>query len=162
MRLQLGEHGHSGLCHTPHRPWNIQSRRCQGLFLKVAERLARADVPGAIVSVIRMGRMTALRKADGGVRGIVAGDVIRRLVARTIAQQLSQAVNPQATVVSINGVRPDLSVTMLSGLFDVDGVARFCHSFGCFMARLLPTHGKMRVVFLTQSGRRKVENREMR
>ena len=78
--------------------------------------------------------MTALRKADGGVRGIVAGDVICRLVARTISQQLSQTVeaatapfqyalsthagceciahtlqgltelNPRATVVSIDGI----------------------------------------------------------
>ena len=36
--------------------------------------------------------MTALAKPDGGVRGIVAGDVIRRLVARTMAQQLGDAV----------------------------------------------------------------------
>ena len=32
--------------------------------------------------------MTALRKGDGGVRSIVVGDVIRRLVARTIAQTI--------------------------------------------------------------------------
>ena len=81
-----------------------------------------------------MGRMTALRKGDGGVRGIVVGDVIRRLVARTISQQLSKTVeaatapfqyalstragcecvahtlqgltelNPRATVVSIDGI----------------------------------------------------------
>ena len=31
--------------------------------------------------------MTALPKPDGGVRGIVAGDVIRKLVARTMTQQ---------------------------------------------------------------------------
>ena len=32
---------------------------------------------------------TALRKADGGVRGIVASDVVRRLVSRTITQTQS-------------------------------------------------------------------------
>ena len=37
----------------------------------------------------RMGRMTALQKDDGGVRGIVVGDSFRRLVARTIAKQFS-------------------------------------------------------------------------
>ena len=37
-----------------------------------------------------MGRLTALQKP--GVRGIVAGDVFRRLVARTIAQQLGPAI----------------------------------------------------------------------
>ena len=36
-----------------------------------------------------MGRMIALRKFSSGVRGIVVGDVIRRLVARTVAQQVS-------------------------------------------------------------------------
>ena len=32
--------------------------------------------------------MTALQKKAGGVRGIVAGDIVRRLVAKTIAQQI--------------------------------------------------------------------------
>ena len=36
--------------------------------------------------------MTALQKPGGGVRGIVAGDVVTRLVARTISQQLGKAV----------------------------------------------------------------------
>ena len=43
------------------------------LFFQVAERLARGQVPQDIQAAIRMGRLTALRKADGGVRGIVAG-----------------------------------------------------------------------------------------
>ena len=43
-----------------------------------------------------LGRMTALSKPDGG-EGIVIGDVVRRLVARTMAQQLSDAVE-SATV----------------------------------------------------------------
>ena len=45
-----------------------------------------------IVDVIRLGRITALQKPSGGVRGIVVGDVLRRLVARTIAQQMSDVV----------------------------------------------------------------------
>ena len=56
------------------------------LFL-VSEQLARAQVPPSIVSLIRQGRLTALSKDDGGVRGIVARDV-----ARTMARQLSEAV----------------------------------------------------------------------
>ena len=60
------------------------------LFL-AGEQLARANVP-AVVSMIRQGRMTALRKDNGGVRGIVAGDVVRRLVARTMARQMSEVV----------------------------------------------------------------------
>ena len=53
---------------------------------------ARAQIPDVAVRMVRLGRLTALSKPDGGVRGIVAGDVIRRLVGRTMAQQLSQAV----------------------------------------------------------------------
>ena len=37
--------------------------------------------------MVELGRMTALSKTDSGVRGIVAGDVVRILVARTSAQQ---------------------------------------------------------------------------
>ena len=36
--------------------------------------------------------MTALQKPSGGVRGIVVGDFVRPLVARTLAQQLAPAV----------------------------------------------------------------------
>ena len=36
--------------------------------------------------------MTTLRKPSGGMRGIVVGDVFRRLVARTLAQQFAKKV----------------------------------------------------------------------
>ena len=39
-----------------------------------------------------MGRVTALRKPNGKIRGIVIGDILRRLVARTISQQVALAV----------------------------------------------------------------------
>ena len=51
------------------------------LFL-AGEQLARAHVPPHIITLIRQGRLTALQKDNGGVRGIVVGDVIRRLVGR--------------------------------------------------------------------------------
>ena len=43
-------------------------------------------------TLIRQGRLTALQKESGGVRGIVAGDVIRRLVGRSMARQLAESV----------------------------------------------------------------------
>ena len=61
-------------------------------FHHVAERLSRGQVPSSIRDAIRLGRLTALRKSNGGVRGIVAGDIVRRLVARTISQQMAEAV----------------------------------------------------------------------
>ena len=66
-------------------------RDLHALFL-IAEEFARGQIPPNIVQLMKLGRMTALRKKDGGVRGIVAGEVIRRLISRTIAQKLSPAV----------------------------------------------------------------------
>ena len=60
-------------------------------FWRFAQDLARAVVPDEVVDAIRLGRLTAMQKPNGGVRGIVVGDIIRRLVARTIAQQLSSS-----------------------------------------------------------------------
>ena len=53
------------------------------LFVRVGSLLASGNVPPATVQAIRLGRMTALSKPDGGVQGIVVGDIIRRLVARS-------------------------------------------------------------------------------
>ena len=52
-----------------------------------AERLARADVPPPVVAAIQAGRIVALRKPNGRVRALVVGDVFRRLVGRTLAQE---------------------------------------------------------------------------
>ena len=53
--------------------------------------MARGDVPPQAMEVLRLGRMSALQKPDGGVRGIVVGDTFRRIVARTMAQQVAEA-----------------------------------------------------------------------
>ena len=52
-----------------------------------AQRLAQADVPAAALAALRVGRIVALQKPDGrGVRALVVGDVLRRLVGRALAQ----------------------------------------------------------------------------
>ena len=61
-------------------------------FWNMCQAFARTEILNEILQAVRMGRMTALQKPNGGVRGIVAGDIIRRLVGRTIAQQLAPAV----------------------------------------------------------------------
>ena len=61
-------------------------------FWRFSEDLARAFVPEEIVNSIRLGRLTALQKPSGGVRGIVCVDTIRHIVAKTIAQQFSEVV----------------------------------------------------------------------
>ena len=62
------------------------------LYSELCSRLAQAKVPPPVIDMLRAGRLTALAKPDGGVRGIVAGYVIRRLVARTMAHQKAEIV----------------------------------------------------------------------
>ena len=54
----------------------------------VAARLARAELPPAIAAALGLGRLVT-RKPAGGVRGIVVGDFLRRLVATTLAQHFA-------------------------------------------------------------------------
>ena len=61
-----------------------------GLFTLMAQDFARAAVPESVMQALRMGRMTALKREDGKVRGIVAGSVIRRLVCKSVAAKFSQ------------------------------------------------------------------------
>ena len=58
----------------------------------MASLFAAGQVPHDILKAIRLGRLTALQKPDGGVRGIVVGDTFTRLVARTLAKQISKRV----------------------------------------------------------------------
>ena len=62
----------------------LDCERASHALYEAAVGLARADVPREILDALRFGRLTALRKPNGGVRGIVAGDTLRRLVARTM------------------------------------------------------------------------------
>ena len=51
---------------------------------------ARTETP--ILSALRSGRTSSLQTRDRGVRGIVTGDILWRLVARTVAQQMMPVV----------------------------------------------------------------------
>ena len=73
-------------------PEGIRTEGDTGALCRAAQDVVRAEVPPNVLDLPRMGRMTALQKPGGGVRGIVCGDVVRRLVAQTIAQQISPAV----------------------------------------------------------------------
>jgi hypothetical protein len=65
----------------------LEDERCSELLHHAAEKLANAAVPDSVADAFRLGRLTALQKSNGRVRGIVTGDTFRRLVARTLAQQ---------------------------------------------------------------------------
>ena len=100
-------------------------------LFKVAELLSKGQVPLLAAQTIKLGRMAALRKYTGGVRGIVSGEVIRRLLSTRagcegIAHVL-QAVcelDHEATITSIDGISAFDSISrraMLLGLERVEG-----------------------------------------
>ena len=62
------------------------------VWSRVAVLFSRGQVPPNALEGLKLGRITALEKPDGGVRGIVVGVVFRRIVARTIAQQIGDQV----------------------------------------------------------------------
>ena len=61
-------------------------------FCSFATIVSQGRVLRGVLEGFRLGRVTSLRKQDGGIRGIEVGDIIRRLIARTIAQQISKQV----------------------------------------------------------------------
>jgi len=65
----------------------IEDDEAWSIFAQLAEAFARAEVPEVIMQGLRLGRLTALKKDNGRVRGIVAGAILRRLVCKTVAKQ---------------------------------------------------------------------------
>ena len=70
----------------------VDSDHDMEVFSSFARRVSQGCVPRGVLEGFRLGRVTALQKPDGGIRGIVVGDIIRVLIARTIAQQISKQV----------------------------------------------------------------------
>ena len=68
----------------------LESGVCTALLEEVASQFGRGQVPEEVLPAVRLGRMIALQKPDGGVRGIVVGDVFRRSVGRTLAEQYAE------------------------------------------------------------------------
>ena len=68
----------------------LHDEDCCELLHNAAQCLARAEVPEQIAAGLRLDRMVALQKPAGGIRALVMGDVFRRLVSRTLAQQFIQ------------------------------------------------------------------------
>eukprot|EP00439_Symbiodinium_sp_Y106_P076577 s2223_g15.t1 len=56
------------------------------LLAYAASVLAKARAPPTVSAALALASMTALRKPDGGVRGIATGDAFRRLVSRALAK----------------------------------------------------------------------------
>ena len=127
-------------------------------FCELAQDFARAAVPEDIMQALRLGRMTALQKENGKVRGIVAGSVLRRLVCRAVASQHSDAflertspfqyalqtkagTDTLATALRfITDTDPDAVIVSLDGVGAFDHVKRaafFSKLFACEELRCL-------------------------
>ena len=109
------------------------------LLYLAAQQLATATLPAPILAGLRLGRLVALRKPDGGVRGLVMGDTFRRLVARTLAQQFAAAFEaaclPYQYALSTRAGAEALARTLRlateadprATLLSVDGVGAYDH-----------------------------------
>ena len=61
-------------------------------FITVASQIAKAEVPRDITKALGLGRLVALQKPHGNVRAIIVGDLLRRLVARCLAQTYAEPI----------------------------------------------------------------------
>ena len=112
------------------------------LFMRICTLVVNVEMPEVIQEAMALGRMTALKKPQGGVRGIVCGDFLRRIVARTLAQQLSPefenacapfqfALSTRAGTESVahalqasTALDPNLTVLSIDGISAFDSISR--------------------------------------
>jgi hypothetical protein len=99
--------------------------------------LAKASIPRVARDVLRLGRLTALSKPGGRVRGITTGEVMRRLVAKTLAQiyvmVIDQACSPFQCALSTKAgteciahtIRAALEADPRATIVSIDGVGTF-------------------------------------
>ena len=135
---------------------------------------ARGQIPSDIVAAVRLGRMTALQKPDGGVRGIVVGDYFRRLVSRTLAKQFAQNAEDcrhlQSSVTaprSFQWTEWGLTTSCQGQQCSADSwtwrkVTDCCHLSVCSILIRPFSCGMTKLETPTRSGKEREENKEMR
>ena len=106
-------------------------------FVRVAQQLAKAAVPPVVARALGLGRIVALTKPSGRVRGIVVSDFLRRLVARTLAQQFASsfhdACSPHQFALStrsgvdavVHALAASVELDPTASVLSVDGVGAF-------------------------------------
>ena len=122
------------------------------LLLTTAEFVAQGNLPPVVQDAMRLSQLTAILKESGRVRGISAGDTLRRLVgkclARQFAEQLRQAAGPAnfglSTRCGTDGLvhlaRALLESDPAQTILCIDGVGAFDHvSRARMFDRLLAT-----------------------
>ena len=76
----------------------LECERAHHALYEVAVGLAIADLPRKILDPFRVARLTTPRKLHGCVCGIVAGDILRKYVARVLAQQYAVRVEKETSL----------------------------------------------------------------
>eukprot|EP00434_Breviolum_minutum_P019350 symbB.v1.2.017057.t1/scaffold1314.1/size125707/10 len=130
--------GPSG-CTNAHLRVLLNSEDDISLLHQAAQHLVDAAVPPPILAALRLGRMVALRKGDGRVRGLVLGDTFRRLLSRTLAQTFGAAFDaacaPHQFALSTRAgaealtraVRARLALDDQATIVSIDGVGAYDH-----------------------------------
>lgn len=67
----------------------IEEAEALQLLAHALTQVACGEVPPAILAVLTRGRLTALAKPGGGVRGITTGEALRRLTSRVLARRFA-------------------------------------------------------------------------
>ena len=145
--------GPSGM-HSDHLYPLLERPRDSELLAQMASAMALVDIPE---DIIRLGRVTASQKPDGGIRGVVVEDVLRRLVARTIAQQVSKKAEA-ATAPFQNALSTkagcDCVAHILQTLTDVDERATIVSIDGIGAYVLISGNAMLQGLFTMEKGDR--------
>ena len=109
------------------------------LFFCVCEKFPNGDIPSDVVGALKFSKLTALRKNNGKVRGVSAGDILRRLVSKVLARQFQKefrCIAEPSNFGLCNRSGTDTLVHLIKFLLDespdkvvvsIDGVGAFDH-----------------------------------
>ena len=124
----------------------------------IAQIMARAQIPPEVATALSTGALTAIQKPAGGIRGIVAGEAMKRLVSKTLAKQfapeLQAACLPYQFGLSTRAgtdcvghiIRAATDANPRATLLSIDGVGAFDHvKRQCMLGALtrLPSANKL-------------------
>ena len=130
----------------------------------VANLLANAEIPECIRRLLAIGGLTPLNKRDDegsivGVRGICAGDLLRRGVARTFAQMFIEEIVTETSPAQMAlGSRAGIDVGVFAAraaleldedlvLISLDGIGAYEHIWRGTMLGRLDQCAQARVIF---------------
>ena len=125
---------------------------------RIAQQLARAQVPETTCGAMRVSSLTGLLKPNSRVRGISSGDTFRRLVAKTMAKQYAEELEVAVWLANFgmsSRSGTDSAIHMLQFLTDtdpnkivlsIDGVGAFDHICRARMFEQLLAHPSLQAL----------------